>query len=633
MRHIWVFLDESGTHARADHLLVGAVVVPNRESVEAAVAEAFADAALQSANWNNDDEIAAFIERGFHFSQDNVSVRNEFIRRISAMNVRVHAAYSRSGTGSEWRTRATAMYHQLTRSILRRYQDCEIHFVFEREQGMNSRYARIIGQAAQDVTTLWERGRQLSYDVSIGGKDDPALGLVDYILAAISARLTVMDDNDFRARYVNAFAGHVAHLLDYDAALRSSSRALTLVATGAERHDGRVRVAPGSRRSELRPMPRRPPSPDDVASVVSTPSLALRRIGVRQLPAFLGIGRDELADLLNRLAAGKGYEQFTILVKGRHRRLTVPSDETLKAVQRRILGRLSVVALDMPACVHGYVAGRSHISNATAHAGRPFQQKFDLKDFFPSIGRDSVAAVLRELGSTTDAADTLSRLVTFDDALPMGACTSPLLSNLCLRATDVDLNSLAGDRNLTYTRYADDLTFSGAEPFDVRKEVRTIVAANGFRLNHKKTVSAKYGQALYVTGLSTSDRSGPRLPKRFKRRLRQVMFLIEKFGLSSFAERSADWSYDRSPDDVDFIVTARLQGALRYAKAVEPQFVKQLEAGFPAAFDVIMPVDDPPVAVEEHERMLMARIDGRSEPLAGAYTGTRRYSTELSTDE
>jgi hypothetical protein len=104
VRHLGL-LDESGTHAQADHLLVGAVVAPDRDAVEAADAEAFADVALQPANWNNDGEIAAFVQRGFHFSQDNVSVRSEFIRRISTMNIRVHAAYSRSGMGSEWRTR------------------------------------------------------------------------------------------------------------------------------------------------------------------------------------------------------------------------------------------------------------------------------------------------------------------------------------------------------------------------------------------------------------------------------------------------------------------------------------------------------------------------------------------------
>jgi hypothetical protein len=99
VRDVWVFLDESGTHARAERLLVGAVVAPDREAVESAVVHAFADVASQIANWETGEEIEAFIARGFHFTQDNVSVRSEFVRELSTMNIRIHVAYSASGTG------------------------------------------------------------------------------------------------------------------------------------------------------------------------------------------------------------------------------------------------------------------------------------------------------------------------------------------------------------------------------------------------------------------------------------------------------------------------------------------------------------------------------------------------------
>ena len=97
VQDIWIFLDESGTHATADRLLVGAVVAPDREAIESAVIDAFEDVTSQGANWAANEDIEEFISRGFHFTEDNVSVRNEFVRRLSTMNVRIHVAYSASG--------------------------------------------------------------------------------------------------------------------------------------------------------------------------------------------------------------------------------------------------------------------------------------------------------------------------------------------------------------------------------------------------------------------------------------------------------------------------------------------------------------------------------------------------------
>jgi hypothetical protein len=650
VRDIWVFLDESGTHAKAERLLVGAVVAPDREAVELAVVEAFTDVASQSANWRTAEEIEAFIGRGFHFTQDNVSVRNEFVRRLSTMNIRIHAAYSASGKGRAWRTRAAAMYYQLVRGVLARYRHCAVHFAFERETGMNRRYQGIIELAARSVVDSDEGGLdELTWDVSVAGKDDPALAVVDYVLASLSFRLSVMRQGEFEARYAQAFAGHVAHLLDYDKALRYSSRASTLPLAGTGGHDGRARGAPGSRRSQHVPMTPQPPplvgevgglgadgdraervTPEiPVTAVVSeVPALALSRVGVPQLPSFIGISARDLAVMLECLDAGECYREVQIWMKGRLRRVEIPEDD-LAQVQRRILGHLAEMELDLPGCVHGYVRGRSHISNATAHAGRRHLQKFDLKDFFPSVSRAAVVAVLGEAGFTPAASDRLGRLLTYRGRLPLGACTSPLLSNLCLRTLDVELQALAMERGLVYTRYSDDLAFSANEPFDVRAEVGAVVAASGFRLNRDKTVTVRYGQALYVTGLSVSDQAGPRLPKRFKRELRRDLYVIEKFGLFSHNR----WNMPRAWNGEEDIGSASVddargpvEGRLRYARAVEPAFVDKLAREFPGAYATVVEYPDLPRDVEGYEKSLMAALDGRwSTPVR--YQGTRHYST------
>jgi hypothetical protein len=649
VRDIWVFLDESGTHAEAERLLVGAVVAPDREAVESAVVRAFADVASQSANWETGEDIEAFIERGFHFTQDNVSVRNEFVRRLSTMNIRIHVAYSASGTGHTWHTRAASMYHQLARSILQRYWNCTVHFVFETETGMNRLYPAIIELAAlgaSDSSDRSERG-DLSWDVAIAGKDDPALAVVDYVLATISTRLSIMEQGDFRARYAQAFAGHVAHVLDYDTALRFSSRATSLPSVGTGGHDGRARVAPGSRKSQQSPMTPQSPPPSPEAIVSDIPALAPARIGLGNLPSFLGVSAEYLQYLLDCIEANGCYSVVTIFVKGRPRLIEIPY-EGLAAVQRRLLDHLTRLELDLPGCVHGYVKGRSHISNATAHVGRNHLQKFDLQDFFPSVTREAVTAVLGEAGFTPPVAERLGRLLTYQGRLPLGACTSPLLSNLCLRALDAALQALAAERGLAYTRYSDDMAFSANEAFDVRAEVNATVSAAEFQLNHSKTITVRYGQALYVTGLSVSDPAGPRLPKRFKRRLRQILYLIEKFGDFSYSERG-DFPEDIEPEEFDaefedyadeadevalFPPRQVVEGYVRYARAVEPSFVDGLARAFPRAYAFV--ADDPgaPRDVERHERLLMERLTRlkRAARLRSAprrYNGTRHYSTEF----
>ena len=650
MREVWVFLDESGTHARAERLLVGAVVAPDREAVESAVVHAFADVASQIANWETGEEIEAFIARGFHFTQDNVSVRSEFVRELSTMNIRIHVAYSASGTGHAWRTRAASMYHQLARSILQRYWNCKVHFVFETETGMNRLYPAIIELAAlgaADSSDRSERG-DLSWDVAIAGKDDPALAAVDYVLATISARLSLMEQGDFRARYAQAFAGHVAHVLDYDTALRFSSRAISLPSAGTGGHDGRARVAPGSRKSQQGPMTPQSPPPSLEAVVSDIPALAPARIRLRNLPLFLGVSAEFLASLLDRIEAGGCYSVVTISVKGRPRLIEIPYED-LAAVQRRVLGQLTRLELDVPGCVHGYVKGRSHISNAAAHVGRNHLQKFDLQDFFPSITREAVTAVLDEVGFTQPVTERLGWLLTYRGRLPLGACTSPLLSNLCLRALDATLQALAAERGLAYTRYSDDMTFSADEAFDVRAEVNAAVSAAGLQLNHSKTVTVRYGQAMYVTGLSVSDPAGPRLPKRFKRRLRQILYLIEKFGEFSYSVRGDiledieleeyDAELGNHAEEADEVVVfppqAVVEGYVRYARSVEPSFVDGLARAFPRAYAFV--ADDPgaPRDVERHEKLLMERLTwlrlrrpARLRPRLQRYQGTRHYSTE-----
>src|SRR5690606_38002070 len=166
---------------------------------------------------------------------------------------------------------------------------------------------------------------------------------------------------------------------------------------------------------------------------------------------------------------------------------------------------------------------------------------------------------LMALGFGAEAASILSRLTSCRGRLPLGARTSPRVSNMVLIDIDDQLELLAESNGLVYTRYADDLTFSGPELFDVSAEVEQTIVASGFQLNRSKSKQFKHGQPMFVTGLSVEDAASPRVRKRLKSRLRQEFYYIERYGLEEHAEVIDEhWRWTAS----------RLAGQYHYCRAV-----------------------------------------------------------------
>src|SRR6185436_14613677 len=128
----------------------------------------------------------------------------------------------------------------------------------------------------------------------------------------------------------------------------------------------------------------------------------------------------------------------------------------------------------------------------------------DLEEFFPSISIARVVQVYKIAGYSARGAWILARLCTLEGALPQGAPTSPKLANLACYRLDRRLAEFAECKGFVYTRYADDLTFSGSamsELAKVRPFIAHIVRDSGFRLNHKKTRLMGPRGAKVVTGL------------------------------------------------------------------------------------------------------------------------------------
>jgi len=248
-----------------------------------------------------------------------------------------------------------------------------------------------------------------------------------------------------------------------------------------------------------------------------------------------------------------------------------------KALLRRLYDYLSRRLVDFPSSsAHGYVRGRSIVTNAAAHLGARVILSSDIKDFFPSISLERVSASLLGAGLSPSAAEILARFVTIDGKLPLGLNASPLIANLVCRELDAAMSELACRLDCAYTRYADDFTFSSNERLPTRQELATIVEGQGFELSDKKFRVSKRGQRHYVTGLSVADEKQPRLRKKFKRRLRQELYYCAKFGIDS---------HGAACDSTAHQVVNRIDGRIAYVRGIEPDFGRPLRQKWTALLE------------------------------------------------
>ena len=163
--------------------------------------------------------------------------------------------------------------------------------------------------------------------------------------------------------------------------------------------------------------------------------------------------------------------------------------------------------------------------------------------------------------------------MTICGTLPAGLPTSPVISNAIAVPIDAELDILAKGLGASYSRYADDLTFSGNDRLPQIADVRERLVAYGFQLAEAKTRRSKIGQSHYVTGLSVSDPHQPHVARKMKHRLRQEMYYAGKFGLDDHFRR-------RGINDARVIQheVNRLDGTVKFVAHHEPRMAPALRA-------------------------------------------------------
>jgi retron-type reverse transcriptase len=273
-------------------------------------------------------------------------------------------------------------------------------------------------------------------------------------------------------------------------------------------------------------------------------------LGVDELARRLGVGERELRSVTLT------YAEFQIPKRSGGTRTILAPNPQLKAAQRIILRRL-LGSLRAHQWAIGFERGNSIVSNALPHLRQDVVIRLDIKDFFGSIKSSRVESYFRRIGWNDEAAALLTKLCTYRGSLPQGAPTSPRLSNLVNFRLDARLDELARRRTLSYTRYADDLTFSGPESMpkqvgskinyesfrinDIIHAVKQIVSDEGYILHTDKKlrISRRHDRQL-VTGIVVNDK--PNLPRPTRRRLRAIEHRLRTRGEATLtAQQLAGW--------------------------------------------------------------------------------------------
>ncbi len=323
------------------------------------------------------------------------------------------------------------------------------------------------------------------------------------------------------------------------------------------------------------------------------------------LAKWLGLAPGELrwfADLkalgYKRTGEQLRHYHYRILAKrvGRVRLIEAPKPR-LKDLQRQILLWILEKVAPHPA-VHGFVKGLSIKTFVAPHVGQRVVLRMDLRDFFPTFGGVRIQNLFRTLGYPEAVADLLGGICTnaaprniWNDIskdlgpvrvegarrlyarphLPQGAPTSPALANISFYRVDCRLSGLAESSGASYTRYADDLAFSGGEEFEKGAErfglhVAAILLDEGFAVNHRKTRVMRQGVRQHLAGLVTNQR--PNIARRDFDLLKAVLTNCVRLGPESQNRESRPR------------FRAHLEGRVAFVEMVNPEKGRRLRAIF-----------------------------------------------------
>lgn len=237
----------------------------------------------------------------------------------------------------------------------------------------------------------------------------------------------------------------------------------------------------------------------------------------------------------------------------------------LKIIQRAILKNI-LSDIKLPPCCYGFSKKKSIIENAKVHSKNDFLLNLDIQDFFPSVHYTKVQQIFSDIGLNNEISNILCGLTTYEYRLPQGAPTSPFLASFALSNLDYRLMKLVESNHLTYTRYFDDVSFSGNKRVvALEKDILRIIKEEGYKVKMSKRKLFEKGEEKEVNGILIINK---KLAVRNTEELFDYVSDISKYGLSKL--RSDNPEKEKQS----------LKGKIAFLRQVEPEQANKIEAVF-----------------------------------------------------
>ncbi len=267
----------------------------------------------------------------------------------------------------------------------------------------------------------------------------------------------------------------------------------------------------------------------------------------------------QLADIIYNTPPARLYNNFTIPKKSGGYRFIKSPCLILKKIQK-ILSEVLLEVHNPKPSAHGFNREKSILTNAQPHVGKRHVFNIDLEGFFDSINFGRVRGMFmgRPYNLPKAPATVLAQICCFKGILPQGAPTSPIISNMICAKLDSYLLKLAKRYCCTYTRYADDITFSFSCKYEGLPshivtfekgeavpgiELTKVIEENGFKINYNKVRICTGSQRKEVTGLTVNER--PNVKRRYVKQIRSMIYAWEKFGYEQASEESLAKYYSK----------------------------------------------------------------------------------------
>ena len=237
----------------------------------------------------------------------------------------------------------------------------------------------------------------------------------------------------------------------------------------------------------------------------------------KDVAKLINIELKAITYVLYKIGIEKSYKSFEIPKKCGGNRVIDSPNKQLKRIQRQLGKKIYDIHknyIDQKRIAsnisHGFEMGKGIITNARIHRNKRYILNIDIADFFASVNFGRVQGYFhksQEFMFTKEVSTVISQLVCYNKRLPQGAPTSPIISNLIFNIVDLRILALAKKYKLSYTRYADDMSFSTnnrifpKEYINFINELRVLLENSGFKINENKTRLAYYSSRQEVTGL------------------------------------------------------------------------------------------------------------------------------------